>query len=365
MKRRQFMASSAAGAAGLTGYGCSGLGKRVEVKSGFPEIGDDYLKVTRKKPEGGSMPYGEIGKTGITVSKFGYGSHMHSGILPYTKERERAIREAYDLGITLFDVYDKEGNTFQYEPMGKYLAPMINDVVISISILPYDGRDLDQELHRDLRVFGRDYIDMVRIHAYTPDDPGHGKYWPYWEQLFKYKEQGKIRAVGLPIHYVEQVEMVLENYPLDFVILPFNFYHNLLWTGEGSPGMNSLAERLREKNMGVIAMKPFASDWFISPFIDAARTFDKTGEISLPQAALRWIINSDLNPDATLAGMYKLDHVYEDVVAYYQPVMTDEERELIDKLRKYAKTIAHTVLPDHYRFLDHWAGNHGISYPIG
>ena len=362
MKRRQFIASSAAG---IASTGCAGLGKRVEVQKALPEFGDDYLNVTQKKPRGGSMPYGEIANTGVKVSKFGFGSHYSDKLMPFTKEREKSIREAFDLGINLFDVYDKEGNTFQYEPMGKYLAPMINDAVISISILPYDGRDLDQELHRDLRVFGRDYIDMVRIHAYTPDDPGHGKYWPYWEQLFKYKEQGKIRAVGLPIHYVEQADMVLENFPLDFVIMPFNFYHNLLWTGKGSPGIGSFAKRLREKNVGVIAMKPFASDWFIAPFIDAARQFDATGEISLPQAALRWIINSELNPDTTIAGMYKLDHVYEDVGAYYIPAMTDEERELIDKLTKYAKTVAHNVLPDHYRFLDNWAGSSEMQYPMG
>lgn len=362
MKRRRFMARSAAGAAGLAGTGCTGLGKRVKVQKGLPEFGEDYLNVTKQKPRDGSMPCGEIGATGIKVSKFGFGSHYPEQLHPFTKERERAVREAYDLGITLFDVYDKERNTYQYEPMGNYLAPIINDVVISISFLPWDGRTMEQEMERDLRLFRRDYIDLVRIYSHNPDADN----WRQWEQLFKWKEQGRIRAVGMPIHRAEHIETVLEHYPLDFVMLPFNFYHNLLWNGEGAPGMNALAKRLRAKNIGVIVMKPLATDWFISSFIDAARRFDRTGAINLPQAALRWVINSELDPDATLAGMYKLDHVYDDVAAYYSPAMTEEEKALLDKLRKYAGTVAHTALPDQYRFLDNWAENDsGTDYPAG
>ncbi|HDY88868.1 MAG TPA: hypothetical protein ENH82_12250 [bacterium] len=164
MKRRDFLAAGTTGTLGVGLAGCSafGLGS-VDVKSARPPL-EFEKKVPKPK---GTMPMTELGKTGIKVSKFGFGSHMMGELRKREDVREWMIREAYDLGMNLFDVYDIEGHAFQYEPMGRYLAPMINDVVISISLWPYEGRTLEQELERDLRLFGRDYIDMVRLHVYT------------------------------------------------------------------------------------------------------------------------------------------------------------------------------------------------------
>ena len=302
------------------------------------------------------MPMGEIGSTGIKVSKFAFGSHMRGEIIEYEKEREWMIREAYDLGINLFDVYDKEQNCFQYEPMGRHLAPMINDVVISISILPWEGRTLDEELHRDLRLFGRDYIDMVRIHTYSTED----KNWYQWEELFKYKDQGKIRAVGIPIHRPEDIEIPLKNYPIDYVIFPYNFYHNwtwLNWERNHKPygDYSSMIAMLKEKGIGIVTMKPFTSDWLIHPMINLGKELDETGEVNIAQASLRWIINSGMPVDTTLGGMYYPFHVYEDVDAYYKPRMSQAEADMLKKIRKRAKVVADNYLPAHYRFLDGWA----------
>ena len=87
-------------------------------------------------------------------------------------------------------------------------------------------------------------------------------------------------------------------------------------------------------------MKPFGTDWFVTPLINASKQLDKIGEISLPQAMLRYIINSGLNPDTTLGSMYNLDHVYENVVAYYKPEMSDEENNLLNTLREVASVSA-------------------------
>jgi len=211
MKRREFFA---AGAAGIIGAGAAGGCSTVKVKQEVAPLAFDR---TVPKPSG-TMPMGEIGKTGIKVSKFGFGSHMRGDIVKYVKEREWMVREAYDLGVNFFDVYDKEQNCYQYEPMGKYLKDMIDDVVISISLYPYDGRTVEEELERDLKLFGRDHIDLVRIHAWTKDvshpfQQGHK--WEWWDMLFRFKEKGYIRAVGVPIHRVSEAEPVLKEYPLD------------------------------------------------------------------------------------------------------------------------------------------------------
>ena len=83
-------------------------------------------------------------------------------------------------------------------------------------------------MERDLRLFNRDYIDLVRIHAWknTQDEKelaaqvGHR--WEWWETLFRMKEKGYVRAVGVPIHEQADIVEPLTQLPLDFVIVPYN-----------------------------------------------------------------------------------------------------------------------------------------------
>ncbi len=339
----------------MTGAVAAGLGcGSVTVKQ---ELAPHAFDQKGKKPVG-TMPAGEIGKTGIKVSKFGFGSHMRKDIVPFSREREWMIREAHELGVTLFDVYDKEQECFQYEPMGKYLKPVINEVAISITILPYDGRNLEQQFERDLRAFGRDYLDMVRIHSYRSAESS----WAQWDRLFKWRDEGKIRAVGIPVHNLDDIKEPLEKLPLDYVIFPFNFYHNWTWLANElkvgrHDSFDGLVAELRKRGIGVINMKPFAGDYLITPFTRLAADYDP--EVNLAKACLKYIINSGLNVDSTIGGMYYPFHVYENVDAYYNPKMTDAERNTLAKIRKRAKTIVDRHLPPHYRFLNAWAANVG------
>jgi len=104
-------------------------------------------------------------------------------------------------------------------------------------------------------------------------------------------------------------------------------------------------------------MKPFASEWFIPHLLKVSKTIDKTGNISLGSTMLKWIVNSNQKPDTTLGGMYSIDEVYDNIGAYYNPKMTVEGKQHLDKLKSVCKIIAEQVLPDHYRFLDDWAPN--------
>jgi len=349
MRRRDFIKKGMVGTAALTAAGCAAFrGRKIPITSDM--VSDVDFTLTIPKPKGGTMPMGEIGTTGIRVSKFGFGSHMTQEILPFTEERKTMIREAYDLGVNFFDIYEKEWNIYQYEPMGRYLAPMINDVVISTIMVPFDGRTYEQELERTLRLLGRDYIDMVRLYVDMHLSP-ESEQWGYWEKVFKFKKMGYIRAVGFAIHYAEDADYVIENLPVDYIIFPYNFYHNLLSNGKFSSSYEPFEARLREKGIGVVTMKPFGTDWFVRPLIHAARELGETGEISLPQAMLRYVINSDIKPDTTLGGMFTLNHVYEDIPAYYHPKMTEEEKMLLQKMRKVLHVSADNLMPDYYKFL--------------
>ena len=346
MKRRHFI-TAGAGALGAGLAGCSGA---IKIKR---ELSPHAFDTTVPKPTG-SMQYTELGTTGIEVSKFGFGSHMRKDIIPFDTERERMIREGHDLGITLFDVYDREQECYQYEPMGRFLKPVINDVVISISILPWDGRTLEEEFERDLRLFGRDHIDMVRIHSYNSKQDN----WSQWEPLFKWKEQGKIRAVGIPMHKLEDIDEPLEQIPLDYVIFPFNYYHNWTWAArewevKRVDKFDDLVTELRRRGIGVVTMKPFAGDNLVWPFKRLAKDIDPS--VNLGKASLKYVINSGLDIDTTIGGMYYPYHVRENVDAYFNPAMNDAERLVLKTIREKAKVQAKHWYQPHYRFLDDWA----------
>jgi predicted aldo/keto reductase-like oxidoreductase len=355
MKRRTFIETGVAGALGISMAGCSSVGGSVNVKQELTPV--DFEKKL-PKPQG-DMPMDVIGKTGIKVSKFGFGSHIRDEVKTHVKEREWMVREAFDLGVNLFDVYDFEGGSFQYEPMGRYMQPFIKDAVVSITIWPYDGRNIEQELERDLRLFNRDYIDLVRIHAWRntedsallKDQLGHR--WDWWEQLFKLKEKGYIRAVGVPVHRREDLKEPLE-LPLDFVILPYNFYHNWTWAAKKPDSFDTMIPQLRERGIGIISMKPFAGDSLAVPLKKLGAEFDKTGEFNYTQACLRYVIDSDLKPATTLCGMYSPYHLYENIDAFFKPGFSDNEKNILKKIREKAKVVALDYLPEHYRFLEEW-----------
>jgi len=330
MKRREFIVQSATCAAGAALAGCSSL------RQGRVEIRQDRSLFTTEtslpKPTGGTMPMREIGKTGIKVSQLGFGSHIRRDMISFFDERQKIIREAYDLGVNLFDVYDYEQECFQYEPMGQHLKPFINDVVISIAILPYSGRTFEEEIERDLRLFGRDYIDMVRVHGKTPESPQ----WEWYDKLFRLKEKGYVRAVGVPIHNEDEIEPIFENFPIDYVFFPYGFYNNVPWyEHSGDSRLYNFPERLREKGVGVVTMKAFAGDYLVAPLKKVAEKIKRDPEINFAKSALKYVI-SGAEPDTAMVGMYNLDHVYENVDAYFNPYMTDEERKLLADVKDIA-----------------------------
>ncbi len=353
MKRRDFIMQGTAGALAAGIAGCGPKPAPYEIKKTMLNWEQFSIEPTVKKPAG-TMPTGELGKTGIKLSRFGFGSHIRADIIKYTDERQRIIREAYDLGIRVFDIYDEEQKCYQYEPMGKYIEPFNKDVVLSIAFLPYEGRTFEQEWERDLRVLKRDHIDMVRLHAYKPTDPQ----WSQFEKLFRLKEKGQVRAVGIPAHSIADTVEVIKNFPIDYIIFPYNFYHNIGWHNPEKPAWDDfipLAQTLREKNIGVVTMKAFAGDFLVGPLNKAAQQYSK--DVDFTQAAMRYVANAPFKPDTTFTGMYNMDHLYKNVGAYFKPAMSNDERNLLKKVRGAAKMVAQRHLPEHYQFLEKWASD--------
>ena len=98
-------------------------------------------------------------------------------------------------------------------------------------------------------------------------------------------------------------------------------------------------------------MKAFSGDYLATPFNKLALEIAGNGGPRFAPAALRYIINSGINADSVYTGMYTYEHLNQNLTAFYNPTMTDEERNLLSKLADIAKNYAEAWLPDHYKWL--------------
>ena len=201
MQRRTFLQTAAAGAA-VTGLGLSGCSQK------------------------GGMIYRTLGRTGIEVSLLGFGSHLIQQLREKPEERDRQIQLAIDRGVNNFDIYNHGYK--QFKPMSQSLAGKRDKAVISLVNVEEDSK---AEIEGALKTFNTDYIDLYRACNTVPErtDP-----------LFEFKEQGKIRAVGIVAHYEEILLKQLDEYDFDYIMIPYNFHHN----SAGSSGTGTSYEKL-------------------------------------------------------------------------------------------------------------------------
>ncbi len=341
MKRRDFLVKTTSGVMAIGAAGCS----------------DDDGNPVAPDTKGDSIPTAKLGTTDVTVSKFAFGSHILREYIGNTAEREYMVRDSVEKGVTTFDIYNAENGYYQYEPMIKYLGPVLNDVVLSISVLPEEGRTYEDQFFYNLGLFKRDYFDMVRI---SDARVGNAE-WNFGERMFELRDEGYIRAAGVAIHRVADMDAVLQTYgdDLDFICFPYNFYHNK-WQSRGSiEDFDLLRQTLSDRGIGIIAIKPLAGDWLVQTLKEAARGINS--EVSYSQACLRYILNSDMSPDSIFVGMNHFREFDENIKAFYNPEISEEETVLLNQLRDIAQKTSHLFLPDHYKFLNDWAPKHNIN----
>lgn len=115
-------------------------------------------------------------------------------------ETTRAIRSAFDAGITTFDTAEGYGNGHSEQILAKATAD-IRDKVVYATKVSANHLKFDQVIdacHRSLNNLKTDYIDLYQIH--WPAGSFGSKIVPIGETmgaLNELKDQGKIRAIGV------------------------------------------------------------------------------------------------------------------------------------------------------------------------
>ena len=251
------------------------------------------------------MDYRILGKTGLKVSRMGFGG------LPIQRSDDAACREILvqlaDLGVNYIDT--ARAYTVSEEYIGKSLTGMRDKYILATKSMAKDKESMARDIELSLRNLQTDYIDIYQIH--NPNREGYDQIVApggALEALLEAKAAGKIGHIGFTNHYVEMIELVLQEDWVETVMFPYNIVET---QGE------KLLALCKEKNVGFIAMKPLAG-----------------GALDNVRLALRFIAKNDL-VDVIIPGMDEPSQVQKNYDAIMDSApLSEEEQEKIAAIRK-------------------------------
>lgn len=191
------------------------------------------------------MEFVVLGKTGLKVSKNGFGA------LPIQRiSKEDAIallRKAFQNGINYFDTARAYSDS--EEKVGEALKDVRNQVIISTKTAAEKEEDFWKDLGESLAKLQTDYIDLYQFHnpAFCPK-PGDGT--GLYEAAMEAKRQGKIRHIGITNHRIAVAKEAVLSGLYETLQFPFSYL--------ASEEEVELVRLCRKSNTGFIAMKGLA-----------------------------------------------------------------------------------------------------------
>jgi aryl-alcohol dehydrogenase-like predicted oxidoreductase len=261
------------------------------------------------------MEYRELGRTGLKVSRLGFGSlaltPAHGG--PDAQAGLRLLRQAVDKGINLVDTAEIYGN---YHFLRRALARYHEEVIIATKSYAYTRSGMEQSLVRALRELNRSHIDLFLLHEQENALTLRGHYEAL-AYLVEARQKGLVRAVGISTHAVAAVEAAAELPEID-VIHPLINRRGLGIIDGDREAMLAAVRRAHERGKGIYAMKALGGGHLIPE----------------AEAALRWVLDLPF-VDSVVVGMASEEELEVNLaVAEGRPVPPELARRLAGRSRR-------------------------------
>ena len=255
------------------------------------------------------MEYRTLGKTGLKVSRMGFGG------IPIQKIDEegtrRLLQEMAEKGINYID--SARGYTVSEQYIGYGLQGIRDKFILATKSMSRTKDAMAADIETSLKNFRTDYIDLYQVHNPSMEQLdqviGEGG---ALEALMEAKAAGKIGHIGLTAHSTAVFERALELDWVETIMFPYNIVEQ-----QGA----ELIHRCTEKNIGFIDMKPLAG-----------------GAIEDGTLALRYVCS---NPDVTVVipGMAESSELEENMAACSNEApLTEEELAKMEAVRKQLGT---------------------------
>jgi len=192
-----------------------------------------------------------LGKTGVRLSVVGFGGIVVDNVDPDTATE--LVVKALDRGINYFDVAPSYGNA--EERLGPALEPYRSSVFLACKTQQRTARAAAAELQRSLERLRTDHFDLYQLHAMTHLNEVEQVFAPggAMEAILDARERGQVRFIGFSAHSDDAAVALLERFPFDSVLFPFNW---VAWY-EGGFGPRTMAAA-RRAGTGILALKTLA-----------------------------------------------------------------------------------------------------------
>lgn len=192
-----------------------------------------------------------LGRTGEALSVVGFG-----GIVVMNEEPAAAVRlvaQAVDRGINYFDVAPTYGNA--EERLGPALEPYRQSVFLACKTTQRTRDEAEKELHRSLKLLRTDHFDLYQHHGVRTLEEVEQILGPggAMEAFLAARDKGLIRFIGFSAHTEEAALALMERFPFDSILFPFNW---VCWH-QGRFGPRVL-QKAQELGIGVLALKALA-----------------------------------------------------------------------------------------------------------
>jgi aryl-alcohol dehydrogenase-like predicted oxidoreductase len=148
----------------------------------------------------------KLGRSGLDVSVLTFGCGAVGGLMTRgaSIDQERAVARALEAGITHFDTAPAYGNGASEENLGRVLASLKPDVIVSTKVrLPAERNagSVIESLDASLRRLQRDHVDVFQLHNTigAPDGQTMSAAEVLSDvvpALVRAREQGKTRFIG-------------------------------------------------------------------------------------------------------------------------------------------------------------------------
>ena len=192
------------------------------------------------------MEYRILGKTGLKISRMGFGGIPIQRI--DAEGTRQLMHRLLDAGVNFIDT--ARGYTVSEQYLGYALEGIRDKFVLATKSMAVTREAMAADIETSLKNLRTDHIDLYQIHNPSPAAyeticaPGGAL-----EALLEAKEAGKIGHIGLTTHSVELMAKAMEQPWVETLMFPYNIVETQA---------QELIARCAEKNIGFIDMKPLA-----------------------------------------------------------------------------------------------------------
>ncbi len=254
------------------------------------------------------MQYAELGRTGLRVSRLGFGCMRLPMASKGEVDREKAIpmlQRAVELGINYFDTAVMYCGGDSQRVIGEAMEDRRDQVILSTKNHHYDKGDKDtwwRNLEDSLEGMRTDYIDVYNFHGmnYESFEGSVAGEDGLYQEMLKAKEQGLIRHISHSFHgSCESLKKCVDTGLFESVTLQYNLLDRHLEEGIAYAA---------EHGMGVTVMGPVGGGRLGYPSEKAA---ELVGEVkSTPELALRFVLSNE-SVTLALSGMSTMEQLEE------------------------------------------------------